>query len=72
MLALGGAGSRLPTAVLTIAGLATLVAVIVSGMSIHLQFRNYRKPALQRYVAMNDVRHARSVLKPSLEWSCGL
>ncbi|KAF7377286.1 DUF300-domain-containing protein [Mycena sanguinolenta] len=48
--ATGGAGSSLPTAVLTFAGISTLVAVIVSGMSIHLQLRNYRKPALQRMV----------------------
>ncbi|KAJ7620252.1 DUF300-domain-containing protein, partial [Roridomyces roridus] len=46
----GGAGARLPTAVLVVAGLATLVAVVVSSMSIHLHFRNYRKPALQRMV----------------------
>ncbi|KAJ7176913.1 DUF300 domain-containing protein [Mycena filopes] len=46
----GGAGSSLPTPVLTVAGLFTLVAVVVSGMSIHLQLRNYRKPALQRMV----------------------
>ncbi|KAJ6527918.1 DUF300 domain-containing protein [Mycena vulgaris] len=43
MVAFGGAGSQLPTPVLTVAGLSTLVAVIVSGM-------NYRKPALQRMV----------------------
>ncbi|KAJ6564443.1 organic solute transporter Ostalpha-domain-containing protein [Mycena capillaripes] len=46
----GGAGSQLPTPVLTVAGIFTLVAVVVSGMSIHLQLRNYRKPALQRMV----------------------
>ncbi|KAJ7018280.1 DUF300 domain-containing protein [Mycena alexandri] len=46
----GGAGSSLPTPVLTVAGIFTLVAVVVSGMSIHLQLRNYRKPALQRMV----------------------
>ncbi|KAJ7256174.1 organic solute transporter Ostalpha-domain-containing protein [Mycena haematopus] len=46
----GGAGSSLPTPVLVVAGLSTLVAVVVSGMSIHLQLRNYRKPALQRMV----------------------
>ncbi|KAJ7301770.1 organic solute transporter Ostalpha-domain-containing protein [Mycena albidolilacea] len=46
----GGAGSSLPTPVLLISGLATLVAVLVSGMSVHLQLRNYRKPALQRMV----------------------
>ncbi|KAJ7488915.1 DUF300 domain-containing protein [Mycena latifolia] len=50
MVALGGAGEKLPTAVLTVAGLSTLVAVLVSGTSIHLQLRNYRKPALQRMV----------------------
>ncbi|KDR79314.1 hypothetical protein GALMADRAFT_208731 [Galerina marginata CBS 339.88] len=45
-----GAGSRLPTPVLVLAGLSTLVAVLVSMMSIFLQLRNYRKPALQRMV----------------------
>ncbi|CAK5284286.1 unnamed protein product [Mycena citricolor] len=40
----------LPTAVLTVAGMCTMVAVLVSGMSIHMQLRNYRKPALQRMV----------------------
>ncbi|KAJ7757267.1 DUF300-domain-containing protein [Mycena maculata] len=50
MFLLDGAGSRLPTSVLTVAGLSTLVAVIVSGMSIHFHLRNYRKPALQRMV----------------------
>ncbi|KAF8154489.1 organic solute transporter Ostalpha-domain-containing protein [Crassisporium funariophilum] len=45
-----GAGSRLPTAVLLLAGISTLVAVLVSMMSIHLQLRNYRKPTLQRMV----------------------
>ena len=44
-----GAGSRLPTVVLTLAGVSTVVAVFVSMMSIMLQLRNYRKPALQRY-----------------------
>ena len=44
-----GAGSRLPTVVLSLAGVSTLVAVFVSMMSIMLQLRNYRKPALQRY-----------------------
>jgi hypothetical protein len=37
---------------LLISGLATLVAVVVSGMSVHLQLRNYRKPALQRCVLL--------------------
>ncbi|KAJ7195993.1 DUF300 domain-containing protein [Mycena rebaudengoi] len=50
MLVLGGAGAKLPTSVLTVSGLCTLVAVVVSGMSIYLQLKNYRKPALQRMV----------------------
>ncbi|KAF7299868.1 hypothetical protein HMN09_00993900 [Mycena chlorophos] len=45
-----GAGNRLPTSVLTVAGLCTFVAVVASGMSIHFHLRNYRKPALQRMV----------------------
>jgi hypothetical protein len=43
-----GAGSRLPTPLLVVAGVSTLVAVLVSTISILLQLRNYRKPALQR------------------------
>ncbi len=43
-----GAGSRLPTPLLVVSGLCTVVAVLVSAMSILLQLRNYRKPALQR------------------------
>ncbi|KAF4621605.1 hypothetical protein D9613_012574 [Agrocybe pediades] len=46
----GGAGSRLPTWMLLIAGISTAVAVVVSMMSIFFQIRNYRKPALQRMV----------------------
>ncbi|KAI5982405.1 DUF300-domain-containing protein [Pisolithus albus] len=45
-----GAGSGLPLPVLLIAGASTLVAVVVSGLSIWLQLRNYRKPPLQRMV----------------------
>ncbi|GLB40871.1 putative organic solute transporter Ostalpha [Lyophyllum shimeji] len=45
-----GAGSRLPTAVLLSAGISTLVAVVVSAISIYLQLKNYRKPILQRMV----------------------
>ena len=41
---IGGAGSRLPTSVLSLTGLSTLVAVLVSMMSIWLQLKNYRKP----------------------------
>ena len=47
-----GTGSRLPTAVLVVAGVCTIVAVLVSMMSIHLHLRNYRKPALQRCVGV--------------------
>ncbi|KAI6101629.1 DUF300-domain-containing protein [Pisolithus croceorrhizus] len=45
-----GAGSGLPLPVLAFAGASTLVAVVVSGLSIWLQLRNYRKPFLQRMV----------------------
>ncbi|KAF9456225.1 organic solute transporter Ostalpha-domain-containing protein [Collybia nuda] len=45
-----GAGSRLPTAVLVVSGVSTVVAVLVSAMSIYLQLKNYRKPILQRMV----------------------
>ncbi|KIJ62327.1 hypothetical protein HYDPIDRAFT_176629 [Hydnomerulius pinastri MD-312] len=45
-----GAGSSLPLPVLLLAGISTLVAVVVSGLSIWLQLRNYRKPFLQRMV----------------------
>ncbi|KIM43826.1 hypothetical protein M413DRAFT_389384 [Hebeloma cylindrosporum] len=45
-----GTGSRLPTPVLTVSGVCTIVAVLVSMMSIHLHLRNYRNPALQRMV----------------------
>lgn len=43
-----GAGSRLPTPLLVVAGVSALVAVLVSTMSITLHLRNYRKPSLQR------------------------
>ncbi|KAJ7582640.1 DUF300 domain-containing protein [Mycena floridula] len=46
----GGAGNRLPTAVLTVSGVSTFVAVFVSACSIGLQLKNYRKPTLQRMV----------------------
>ena len=45
-----GAGSGLPLPVLLLAGISTLIAVTVSGLSIWLQLRNYRKPLLQRLV----------------------
>lgn len=44
-----GSGSSLPLPVLALAGVSTLVAVVVSGISIWLQLTNYRKPLLQRY-----------------------
>ncbi|KAF9477202.1 DUF300-domain-containing protein [Pholiota conissans] len=45
-----GARSRLPAVLLVLAGISTVVAVLVSALSILLQLRNYRKPALQRMV----------------------
>ena len=49
-----GAGSRLPAIVLIFAGVSTLVAVLVSAMSIYLQLKNYRKPSLQRFASRQD------------------
>ncbi|KAH8809549.1 DUF300 domain-containing protein [Flagelloscypha sp. PMI_526] len=45
-----GSGSSLPIAVLTLAGLSTLVATVLSTGSIYLHLKNYRKPMLQRMV----------------------
>ncbi|KAG6871597.1 hypothetical protein C0995_002786, partial [Termitomyces sp. Mi166 len=45
-----GAGSRLPTPVLVLSGVSTLVAVVVSATSIYLHLKNYRQPMLQRMV----------------------
>ncbi|KII85639.1 hypothetical protein PLICRDRAFT_116239 [Plicaturopsis crispa FD-325 SS-3] len=45
-----GAGSSLPAAVLTVAGVSTLVAVLVSSMSVYQHLKSYRKPVLQRMV----------------------
>ncbi|KAG8221450.1 organic solute transporter Ostalpha-domain-containing protein, partial [Butyriboletus roseoflavus] len=45
-----GSGSSLPLPVLALAGSSTITAVAVSGISIWLQLRNYRKPLLQRMV----------------------
>ena len=50
-----GTVSRLPTAVLAVSGVCTVVAVLVSMMSIHLHLRNYRKPALQRCVGVHFI-----------------
>ncbi|KAI0746309.1 organic solute transporter Ostalpha-domain-containing protein [Daedaleopsis nitida] len=46
----GGSGSALPTPILLVAGICTLVATLVSAMSIVLHLKNYRKPHLQRQV----------------------
>ncbi|KAJ9203649.1 hypothetical protein DTO164E3_279 [Paecilomyces variotii] len=46
----GGTGSRLARAVVIVAGVASLVASLLSFLSIWLQTKNYRKPLLQRYV----------------------
>ena len=45
-----GSGSHLPAGVLILAGVSTVVAVVVSAFSIYLHLKNYRKPALQRCV----------------------
>ncbi|KAI5885470.1 DUF300-domain-containing protein, partial [Schizophyllum commune H4-8] len=45
-----GSGSHLPAGVLVLAGVSTVVAVVVSAFSIYLHLKNYRKPALQRMV----------------------
>ena len=46
-----GSGSSLPLLVLLVAGISTLVAVLVSAMSIYLHLKNYLKPSLQRYAS---------------------
>lgn len=43
-----GSGSSLPTILLTFAAACTLVAVVVSAMSVFMHLKNYRKPVLQR------------------------
>lgn len=43
-----GSGSSLPVAVLLVAGISTVIAVLVSAMSIYLHLKNYLKPSLQR------------------------
>ncbi|KAI0266441.1 organic solute transporter Ostalpha-domain-containing protein [Gloeopeniophorella convolvens] len=45
-----GSGSALSPALLWVAGFATVVATLVSAMSILMHLRNYRKPMLQRMV----------------------
>ena len=49
-----GAGSSLPLVVLVLAGVSSLVAVLVSAMSIYLHLKNYRKPVLQRCVPLEE------------------
>ncbi|KAL5336426.1 organic solute transporter Ostalpha-domain-containing protein [Aspergillus crustosus] len=46
----GGTGSSLARAAVIVAGVSSLVATLLSFMSIWLQTKNYRKPLLQRYV----------------------
>ncbi|KAG7104026.1 Transmembrane protein C30D11.06c like [Verticillium longisporum] len=46
----GGTGQKLTTATTIVAGVAALVATLLSIVSITLQAKNYRKPLLQRYV----------------------
>ncbi|RAL13774.1 OSTA/TMEM184 family protein [Aspergillus homomorphus CBS 101889] len=46
----GGTGSSLARAVVIVAGVSSLVASLLSLLSIWLQTKNYRKPLLQRYV----------------------
>ncbi|EPE06115.1 hypothetical protein F503_02944 [Ophiostoma piceae UAMH 11346] len=46
----GGTGKKLTEATTIVAGTASLVATLMSIVSIWLQLKNYRKPLLQRYV----------------------
>ncbi|OBS19485.1 hypothetical protein FPOA_11211 [Fusarium poae] len=46
----GGTGQKLTYATTVVAGVASVVATILSVISIMLQAKNYRKPLLQRYV----------------------
>lgn len=46
----GGTGSRLTSVLIIVSGVASLVATLLSVVSIWLQTKNYRKPLLQRYV----------------------
>jgi len=45
-----GSGSALNTVLLVFTGVSTLIATVVSAMSIYLHLKNYRKPYLQRMV----------------------
>ena len=57
-----GSGSSLPLPVLVVSGICTVFAVLVSGMSIFLHLKNYRKPLLQRWVALIRVTELNSLL----------
>ncbi|RKU45784.1 hypothetical protein DL546_009911 [Coniochaeta pulveracea] len=46
----GGTGQKFETVTITIAGVASFLATLISIVSIWLQTKNYRKPLLQRYV----------------------
>ncbi|UZJ51936.1 hypothetical protein CBS101457_001256 [Exobasidium rhododendri] len=46
----GGSGRSLPNSLLIASTISALFATVISIYSINLQLRNYRKPALQRYV----------------------
>ena len=46
----GGTGNKLTRATIILAGVASLIATILSVVSIFMQLKNYRKPLLQRYV----------------------
>ncbi|ROT38646.1 DUF300-domain-containing protein [Sodiomyces alkalinus F11] len=46
----GGTGQKLTYATTIVAGVAALMATLLSMVSIFLQTKNYRKPLLQRYV----------------------
>ncbi|KAK0764420.1 hypothetical protein N5P37_003821 [Trichoderma harzianum] len=45
-----GTGQKFTTATIIVAGVASIVATLLSMISIWLQAKNYRKPLLQRYV----------------------
>lgn len=65
-----GSGSSLPLPVLELAGISTIVAVVVSAISIWLHLRNYRKPLLQRYFRVLVRAHSPSALMLGFkEWS---
>lgn len=65
-----GSGSSLPFPVLALAGISTIVAVTVSGVSIWLQLRNYRKPLLQRCAFFIRAHPLTTLIVVSPEWSC--